>query len=116
MEGRDIGTVVFPNADVKIFLDADQGIRAERRIAQTNAHGVGNPIILGFPEVIHQQISGYRGHPRIEGSLFCVEAGQGSVDLYEHFLGQVFGVFAPTSEPIADVINAPVKPLNDFFP
>ena len=37
MEGRDIGTVVFPNADVKIFLDADQTIRAERRIAQVNA-------------------------------------------------------------------------------
>lgn len=37
MEGRDIGTVVFPHADVKIFLDADQGIRAERRIAQANA-------------------------------------------------------------------------------
>ncbi len=34
MEGRDIGTVVFPDADVKIFLDADQSIRAERRIAQ----------------------------------------------------------------------------------
>ena len=25
MEGRDIGTVVFPDADVKIFLDADRG-------------------------------------------------------------------------------------------
>lgn len=37
MEGRDIGTVVFPDADVKIFLDADQQIRAERRIAQVNA-------------------------------------------------------------------------------
>lgn len=37
MEGRDIGTVVFPNAEVKIFLDADQNIRAERRIAQVNA-------------------------------------------------------------------------------
>lgn len=37
MEGRDIGTVVFPHADVKIFLDADQSIRAERRIAQVNA-------------------------------------------------------------------------------
>lgn len=37
MEGRDIGTVVFPHADVKIFLDADQGVRAERRIAQVNA-------------------------------------------------------------------------------
>jgi cytidylate kinase len=37
MEGRDIGTVVFPDADVKIFLDADQSVRAERRIAQVNA-------------------------------------------------------------------------------
>lgn len=37
MEGRDIGTVVFPHADVKIFLDADQSVRAERRIAQVNA-------------------------------------------------------------------------------
>ena len=37
MEGRDIGTVVFPDADVKIFLDADQSIRAERRIAQVHA-------------------------------------------------------------------------------
>jgi len=37
MEGRDIGTVVFPNADIKIFLDADQTVRAERRIAQVNA-------------------------------------------------------------------------------
>jgi len=37
MEGRDIGTVVFPNADVKIFLDADQLVRAERRLAQHSA-------------------------------------------------------------------------------
>jgi cytidylate kinase len=38
MEGRDIGTVVFPHADIKIFLDADQNVRAERRIAQVNAN------------------------------------------------------------------------------
>ncbi|GIK62116.1 MAG: (d)CMP kinase [Ignavibacteriota bacterium] len=31
MEGRDIGTVVFPNADVKIFLTASLDIRADRR-------------------------------------------------------------------------------------
>lgn len=31
MEGRDIGTVVFPDADVKIFLDANSEIRAQRR-------------------------------------------------------------------------------------
>lgn len=30
-EGRDMGTVVFPEADVKIFLDADPGERAKRR-------------------------------------------------------------------------------------
>ena len=38
MEGRDIGTAVFPNADVKIFLDADARIRAERRVAQNDTH------------------------------------------------------------------------------
>ncbi|HLH09024.1 MAG TPA: (d)CMP kinase [Terriglobales bacterium] len=34
MEGRDIGTKVFPDADIKIFLDADESVRAERRIRQ----------------------------------------------------------------------------------
>jgi len=34
MEGRDIGTAVFPNADVKIFLDADPSVRGNRRFAQ----------------------------------------------------------------------------------
>jgi len=38
MEGRDIGTAVFPNADVKVFLDADARIRAERRVAQNGMH------------------------------------------------------------------------------
>ncbi len=34
MEGRDIGTVVFPDAEVKIFLDAAPQVRAERRAAE----------------------------------------------------------------------------------
>lgn len=37
MEGRDIGTVVFPEAQVKIFLDADPDIRAGRRAKETGA-------------------------------------------------------------------------------
>jgi cytidylate kinase len=37
MEGRDIGTVVFPAAQVKIFLDADHGERARRRVDQLGA-------------------------------------------------------------------------------
>jgi cytidylate kinase len=35
MEGRDIGTVVFPNADLKIYLDADPAERARRRAADS---------------------------------------------------------------------------------
>jgi cytidylate kinase len=34
MEGRDIGTVVVPNADVKVYLVADATVRAERRRAE----------------------------------------------------------------------------------
>ncbi len=37
MEGRDIGTVVFPDAQVKIFLDADPQVRAGRRAKETGA-------------------------------------------------------------------------------
>jgi len=39
MEGRDIGTKVFPDADVKVFLDADPVIREERRIRQQHTRG-----------------------------------------------------------------------------
>jgi cytidylate kinase len=39
MEGRDIGTKVFPDADVKIFLDADPVIREQRRMQQYRVRG-----------------------------------------------------------------------------
>ncbi len=40
VEGRDIGTVVFPNADLKIYLDASPEERARRRIAELRASSV----------------------------------------------------------------------------
>ena len=40
MEGRDIGTVVFPNADVKIYLDATPEERARRRVLQNKEKGI----------------------------------------------------------------------------
>lgn len=40
MEGRDIGTVIFPNADVKIYLDADVEVRAKRRFEQNQEKGI----------------------------------------------------------------------------
>lgn len=39
MDGRDIGTVVLPDAQVKIFLTADVRVRAERRLAELQAKG-----------------------------------------------------------------------------
>src|ERR1700694_1881680 len=39
MEGRDIGTVVFPDADVKIFLDANPQERVRRRLLEVRARG-----------------------------------------------------------------------------
>ncbi len=40
MEGRDIGTYVFPKADVKIYLDADVEERARRRFMQNRENGI----------------------------------------------------------------------------
>ena len=40
VEGRDIGTVVFPNADVKIYLDASEEIRAKRRYEENIQNGM----------------------------------------------------------------------------
>ena len=39
LEGRDIGTVVFPNADYKFFLIADLEIRAKRRLVELEKIG-----------------------------------------------------------------------------
>lgn len=43
MEGRDIGTCVFPNADVKIYLDASVEERAKRRVEQNESIGIHIP-------------------------------------------------------------------------
>lgn len=40
MDGRDIGTVVFPYADLKIFMRAEVGVRAERRLEELRANGI----------------------------------------------------------------------------
>ena len=48
MEGRDIGTYVFPNADVKIYLDADVEERAKRRFKENKEKGLD----VTFEEVL----------------------------------------------------------------
>lgn len=48
MEGRDIGTVIFPNADIKIYLDASPEERARRRVQQNQEKG----ILTSYEEVL----------------------------------------------------------------
>ena len=52
MDGRDIGTVVLPDAELKIFLTAKPEIRAERRVKQLREKG----IIVDFKEVLEEVI------------------------------------------------------------
>lgn len=50
MDGRDIGTVVLPNAEAKIFLTASAEIRAQRRMKELEQRGTPQP----FEEVLQQ--------------------------------------------------------------
>ncbi len=56
MEGRDIGTVVFPNADIKIFLDCSLEERAKRRYKQNLGKGIDTP----YEEVLSGIIERHR--------------------------------------------------------
>ena len=53
MDGRDIGTVVFPDAELKIFMTADAEVRARRRYAELTAKG--DNVTLG--EIVENVIS-----------------------------------------------------------
>ena len=54
MDGRDIGTTVFPNAELKIFVTADVDTRVQRRL--TELHNKGN-MNISFAEVKQNLIS-----------------------------------------------------------
>jgi cytidylate kinase len=58
MEGRDIGTVVFPQASVKIFLDASPEKRGERRYEQTRSDGQtrGSAVATQLPVKVLEEI------------------------------------------------------------
>lgn len=49
MEGRDIGTVVFPNADIKFFLDASPEARSQRRFLEA-------PPKSTTPQALHEEL------------------------------------------------------------
>ena len=57
LDGRDIGTVVCPGADAKLFITASQEARAERRVKELQARG--ETVIVGvnkYPSGDHSRI------------------------------------------------------------
>ena len=63
LEGRDIGTVVFPDADVKFYLDADAGERGRRRFKELVEKGA----VVDFKETLEEVIQ--RDHNDMHRSL-----------------------------------------------
>lgn len=58
LEGRDIGTVIFPDAQVKFFLTADLDERAKRRLSELEAQGVDTPSFEELREQIRMRDNG----------------------------------------------------------
>ena len=69
MDGRDIGTVVFPNAELKLFLTASPEVRAQRRYKELQEKG-GNDTPLSYEDVLHDvNDRDYRDTHRAESPL-----------------------------------------------
>ena len=76
MEGRDIGTVVFPDADLKIFLTASENERARRRHNDL----VGSGIDAEFDDVLEQQKARDERDSTREDSPLAVASGARILD------------------------------------
>lgn len=57
MDGRDIGTVVLPDANVKIFLTASSKVRAKRRFDELTAR-VRNAILMQSRRILQRETTG----------------------------------------------------------
>ena len=52
LDGRDIGTVICPKADVKFFISADPNVRAERRFNELHARGIKTSLKIVYEEIL----------------------------------------------------------------
>jgi CMP/dCMP kinase len=67
MEGRDIATHVFPDADVKIYLDATSEMRSRRRLAENSGRGIGSGSLDQMKAEIEDR--DYRDTTRLDSPL-----------------------------------------------
>ena len=87
MEGRDIGTKVFPDADLKIFLDADPVVREQRRMEQQRIKGeVAASVAADLRERDHRDRTRAASPLQAAGDAVVIDSSQLSE---EEVLGRV---------------------------
>lgn len=93
VEGRDIGSVVFPDATLKVYLDARPEVRAERRAAQTGE---------GYDQVLEELRARDRRDSTRQASPLTVPDGAVVVDTsdmdVEHVVDLVIGLAMETTD------------------
>lgn len=67
-EGRDIGTVVFPEADLKVFLTADPRERARRRVLQRHEHDTEAPSAEAIEAEVDQTLADLERRDALDSS------------------------------------------------
>ena len=93
LNGRDIGTVVFPDADVKFFLDAVPEERAERRLAEEREH---NPAATYEQTLMDITERDRRDTTRVDSPLVAAKdaividsTGQSIEEVFQSMMGKV---------------------------
>jgi cytidylate kinase len=82
LEGRDIGTIVFPNADYKFFLTADATIRGKRRFEELKQKGIDvtlDQVVTSIMERDHQDTT--RQHSPLKKSEDAVVIDTSDLDI-----------------------------------
>lgn len=86
MDGRDIGTVVFPNAELKLFMTASDQIRAQRRFDELSGRGDQ----VTFEEVLHNvrerdYIDSHRENSPLVKAGDAIEIDNSNLSIEEQF-------------------------------
>lgn len=86
MDGRDIGTVVFPNAQHKFFLNATPAIRAQRRFEEMQSKGIPGTYEEVLANVIERdRLDSSRAIAPLKKAQDAIEIDTSSIDVEEVF-------------------------------
>ena len=84
MDGRDIGTTVFPHADIKIFVTASPEVRARRRFLEYQQQGKNIPLDEVLKNVNERDyIDSHRAYSPLRKADDAIEVDNSNMDLEE---------------------------------